>query len=101
MSGDQPARQPLTPQQAAAWATYLDDTTDARERYAKAVDDAHDESEQAREQARHTQLAADRDAWERYQAACCGAWHEYETDTQAARQRRDDHLANPYPAMTP
>lgn len=99
MSGDLVFPHPMTPAQAEAWQLYLTQTSDARERYAQALDDAKARQDQVKASAYVIADAIARQAWEQYQDAASAAWSHYLLDTQEAKRMREATLGQPYPDL--
>lgn len=95
MSSDQIALEAFTGPTREAWAFYIEQTQDARERYVEALATANVAYDLAKQAATVAEAAAVRHAWELRENTIAEAWLTYASETKADRQRRDFHLAEP------
>lgn len=93
MSADSAALEPFTGTTREAWAFYIEQTQDARERYVETLAAANVAYDLAKAAAEVASPAAIRHAWELRENTIAEAWLTYASETKADRQRRDFHLS--------
>lgn len=82
------------PAQAEAWEMYVNETTAARQRYDRVVNDARDRFDAAKAAINASANIAVEVAWEQMQGELSAAYQAYESDTKPARHMRDWCLEN-------
>lgn len=91
------ALEPFTGREREAWAFYIEQTQDARERYVEALATANVAYDLAKAAAEVQSAAQVRLAWELRENTIAEAWLTYASETKADRQRREFHLTDAPP----